>query len=167
MGTQLVLMQGAEELSTVESFQFAQVDGRLPSTWMLLDNQSTVNIFCNQALLRDIKATDRCMHVRCNAGWTVTNLIGRFPGYPGEVWYNPDGIANILSLANAEKYFRVRYNSSKENAFIVEKADGSTRRLVQTTAGLYYFNVTTAYRTETGTALLLTVANKSQCTHRD
>jgi hypothetical protein len=96
----------------------------------------------------------------CNAGWTVMNLIGRFPGYPGEVWYNPDGIANILSLADAEKYFRVRYDSFEEKAFIVEKVDGSTCRFIQTTAGLYYIDVATASRTETGTALLLTVADK-------
>jgi hypothetical protein len=47
------------------------------------------------------------MRVRCNAGWTITNQIGQLPGYPGKVWYNPDGVANILSLADAEQYFRV------------------------------------------------------------
>ena len=41
-----------------------------------------------------------CMRVHCNAGWTVTSMIGWLPRYPGEVWYNPDGIANILSFAN-------------------------------------------------------------------
>jgi hypothetical protein len=88
------------------------------------------------------------------------NLIGHFPGYPGEVWYNLDGIVNVLSLANAEKYFRVRYDSSKEKAFIVKKADGSIHQFIQTTAGLYYLNTVTASHTKTGTALLLTVADK-------
>jgi hypothetical protein len=100
------------------------------------------------------------MHVHCNAGWTVMNLIGHFPGYPGEVWYNPDGIANILSLADAKKYFRVRYDSSKEKAFIVKKADGSIRWFIETTAGLYHFSSATASHTKMGTALLLTVADK-------
>jgi hypothetical protein len=154
-------MQGAEELPSNESFQVAQMDGRLPSTWwILLDNRSTVNIFCIKALLRNIKVTDRCMHVWCNTGWTVTNLIGHFPGPPSEVWYNLDGIANILSLADAEKYFHVHYNSSAEKAFIVKKADDSIHWLIQTMVGLYYLNTATASCTETGTALLLTVADK-------
>jgi hypothetical protein len=68
---------------------------------ILLDNQSTVNIFHNKALLKDIRTTTHCMRA-CysnNAGWTmVMNLISRLPGYPGEVWYNPgNGTANILS----------------------------------------------------------------------
>jgi hypothetical protein len=95
-----------EELATEGSYQFTQLDDRLPKTWILLDNLSTVNTFYNKAFLKDIWMTTCCMRVRCNAGWTVTNLLGRLPsGYPGEVWYNPDGIANILSLADAEKYF--------------------------------------------------------------
>jgi hypothetical protein len=105
-GTQL-LLQGIEELATENLFQFAQVNGQLPRTWILLDNQSTVNIFHNKDLLKDVHTTGHCMRVWCNAGWTVMNMIGRLPGFPGEVWYNPNGIANILSLADTEKYYRV------------------------------------------------------------
>jgi Reverse transcriptase (RNA-dependent DNA polymerase)/Zinc knuckle len=137
--TQL-LMQGVEELAVEESFQFAQIDGRLPDSWILLDNQSTVNIFRNKDLLQDVRATTRCMRVRCNAGWSVTNLMGRLPGYPGEVWYNPDGIANILSLADAEKYFRIRYDSGKESAFVVEKPDGTERKFLKTASGLFCYD---------------------------
>jgi hypothetical protein len=143
-----------EELATDESFQFAQLDGRLPKSWVLLDNQSTVNIFCNKALLRDIKVTSRCMRVCCNAGWTITNQIGRLPGYPGKAWYNPDGVANILSLVDAEHYFQVWYNSHQEKVFIVEKPDGMERRFVKTDAGLYCFNTA-----EHGTVLVNTVDN--------
>lgn len=53
------------------------------------------------------------------------NLIGRIPGYLGEVWYNPDGIANILSLADVVMYFHVCYDSCQEQAFVVEKPDGT------------------------------------------
>ena len=124
--TQL-LIQGMEELVMEGSFQFAQVNGQLPKSWVLLNNQSTMNIFYNKDLLKDIKVTNRCMRVRCNVGWTVMNLIGRLPGYPGEVWYNPNGIANIISLADAEKYFPVRYDSAREKAFVVEKPNRTER----------------------------------------
>jgi hypothetical protein len=121
-----------EDITTEDSYQFAQLDGRLPKTWILLDNQSTVNIFYNKALLKDIRTTTRCMHqVRCNAGWMVTNLLGRLPGYPGEVWLvqvtNPDGIANILSLADAEKHFHVRYESEQKKVFIANFGTPSHR----------------------------------------
>jgi hypothetical protein len=65
------------------------------------------------------------------------NLIGRLPGYPGEVWYNPDGIANIISLADAEKYFPVRYDSAREKAFVVEKPDGTECQFIKMENGLY------------------------------
>jgi hypothetical protein len=163
-------MQWVEDLTTEESFQFAQTDGRLPKSWVFLDNQSTVNIFYNKALLRDVQVTNWRMRVRCNAGWTVTNLIGQLSGYPGEVWYNPAGIANIISLADAEKYFRVRYDSEQEKAFVVEKPDGTERRFVKTAHGLYCFDTATSTTSEHGTALVTTVAdNKSKypvCTYR-
>lgn len=60
--TQL-LLQGIEDLPVEDSFQFAHVDGQLPKSWILLDNQSTVNIFCNKRLLRDVRTTSRRMRV--------------------------------------------------------------------------------------------------------
>jgi hypothetical protein len=88
-------MQEVMDLVIDESFQFAQVNGQLPETWILLDNQPTVNIFfSNKALLKnDVKPTNRCMQVHYNTGWTMTNLMGRLLGYPGKVWFNPDSIA--------------------------------------------------------------------------
>jgi hypothetical protein len=99
------------------------------------------------------------MCVQCKAGWKVTNLIGHLPDYPGEVWYNPAGIANIISLADAKKYFRVHYDSKWEKAFMVEKPDGTERCFVKTTHGLYCFDTATCNTTEHGMALITTVAN--------
>ena len=104
------------------------------------------------------------MRVRCNAGWSVTNMIGRLPGYPGEIWYNPDGIANILSLADAEKYYHVTYDSRQDKAFVVQKPDGTERRFKQTASGLYYFDtgppMAEQEQHEHATTLLSTVADK-------
>jgi N-acetylmuramoyl-L-alanine amidase len=51
--------------------------------------------------LKDIQKADFFMDIHCNAGATSTNLVGDLPGY-GEVWYHPNGIANILSLAGVK-----------------------------------------------------------------
>jgi hypothetical protein len=102
MVTQL-LMQGVEDLMVEESYQSSQSDGWLPKMWILLDNQSMVNIFYSKVLLTNVQPSSQCMHMCCNAGWAVMNImIGCLHGYPGELWYNPKGIANILSLADTE-----------------------------------------------------------------
>ena len=108
--------------------------------WILLDSQSTVDLFSNPRLLTNIRSIDKELKVRCNAGIATTNLIGDLPGY-GTVWYLKDGIANILSLHRVASKLHVQYDSRTDNTFIVWKEDGSSRRFIPAPKGLYYCNV--------------------------
>jgi hypothetical protein len=70
----------------------------IPKSWILLDNQSTLDVFANPTLLKNIRVSKKSMHIDSTGGVSHTNLIGELPGY-GTVWYHKGGIANILSLA--------------------------------------------------------------------
>ena len=92
-------------------FNFYQTNGEILKTWVLLDSQSTVDIFCNPHLLRNIRRTPEGMRIHCNAGSRLTNLVGDLPGY-GTVWYDPKAIANILSLRRVRDHYHISYDSS-------------------------------------------------------
>ena len=93
------------------------------SNWIILDNGSTVDVFSNGNLLQDVEESRTNMRIHCNAGTSSTNLQGDLRGY-GKVWYSPQGIANILSLHNLTKKFRVTFNSANEDGFVVHKPNG-------------------------------------------
>jgi hypothetical protein len=44
--------------------------------WILLNNQSTVNVFYNKDLLRNVRKLNTHMDIHCNAGVMSTKLIG-------------------------------------------------------------------------------------------
>jgi hypothetical protein len=110
--------------------------GRIPKDWVLLDSQSTTDAFSNPDLLRNIHEVRGSLTIHTQAGKAVTKLRGTVPGY-GEVWYCPDGIANILSLAHVAKTRLVIFDSTNGNQFEVTKDDGSTRVFRQSELGLY------------------------------
>ena len=70
----------------------------------------------------------------------MTKLRGTVPGY-GKVWYCPDGIANILSLAHVAKTRLVKFDSKNGNQFEVTRDDGKTRIFKQSEHGLYYYDM--------------------------
>ena len=143
--------------------------GRLPLEWVLLDNQSTIDVFVNRRLLKNIRRIKQYMYIHCTAGVTRTNLVGELPGY-GTVWFHPDGIANILSLARVKTKYRITFDSDESNEFIVHKPDGTTRNFKESSRGLYYHDtsITVTEEARTGSVLVTTVAdNASNYTHTD
>jgi hypothetical protein len=113
-------------------------EGRVPKSWILLDNQSAVDVFHNEDLLQNIRPSAGYMDIHCNAGVTSTNMIGDLPGY-GEVWYHPNGIANIISLKRVKsKGHRITYGSDRSNwSFMctrpTEQSGSSRNRLMDST----------------------------------
>jgi hypothetical protein len=164
-----------EQKHTSVSFQLKDGinGGRIPKDWILLDSQSTTDAFSNPKLLRDTHQVRGSLTIHTQAGKAVTKLRGTVPGY-GEVWFCPDGIANILSLARVAKSRLVTFDSANGNHFAVTKADGKKRIFRQSEHGLCYYDMRSAGQghgsstTEGSTILVNTAeANKAKCSISD
>ena len=121
-------------------FSFYQVNGSIPTTWVLLDSQSTVDVFCNPQLLINIRRNAEGMRIHCNAGSCLTHLIGDLPGY-GTVWYDLKAIANILSLRRVRDKYHITYDS-KYQQFVVTKPCGKEFVFKESEGGLHYLDTT-------------------------
>ena len=126
----------------------------IPVSWMLLDSQSTIDVFSNAELLTEIHESDTTLRIRCNAGMKTTKLKGHLSGY-GWVWYYPEGIANILSLSRVKERYRVTFDSAMDNSFHVHKDDGKILKFREACRRLYYFD--TDEREEEAHMLITTV----------
>ena len=95
----------------------AAAEAGIDENWCLLNNQLTCNAFINGKYLSNIRdAPDgQYLRVHCNTGVTLTNKIYDLLGYSDPIWYNPKGIANILSLGLVQKNHPVTYNSRYGN----------------------------------------------------
>ena len=124
--------------------------GKLNKDWILLDSQSTVSIFSSKHLVKNIRPCEEGQSVRCycNGGYQDTDEMATILGF-GDVYYNPDSIANILSLAQVAKLYPITFDSNEEDAFLVHKNDGSVLKFIKSKKGLYYYDVRNAKRKET------------------
>ena len=109
-------------------------------SWILLDSQSTVNISTNPELLRNIRGAMGEMMIHSHIGSRSTKQVGDLPGYPDPIWYDPNGIANILSLSSVRKLFRITFDSDKGNVFKVHIRD-KVVEFKQSKEGLYFHDV--------------------------
>ena len=130
-------LPGGDRVSAL-MFSFYQGNSEIPKTWILLDSQSMVDIFCNPQLLKNIRRTPEGMRVHCNAGSCLTNLVGDLPGY-GTVWYDPKAIANILSLRQVWDHYHITYDSSHRK-FVVTKPSGKEFAFHESDGGLHYLD---------------------------
>jgi hypothetical protein len=124
-----------------EAFLFAQTNKCLISpSWILLDSQSTVPVFNNRALLTNIRPSPRTLRVHMNGGTQMSTKMGTVKNF-GDVWFNPDSLANILSMAEMRKIRRiVTMDTSVEATMNVHRKDGSIMQFKEYHSGLYYFD---------------------------
>jgi hypothetical protein len=123
--------------TTSNCFQLLEQAKRLSCNILLLDSCSSVNLVCNGDLLHDITTVEWSMSVRYNAGVRKTNQQGRLGDFPEPVWYNPKGVANILSLDSVKKHYRVTYDSKGGDTFVVTDNHGPKLHFKPTKNGLY------------------------------
>ena len=98
--------------NAASAFSFSQAKTSIPRQWILLDNQSKIDLFCNPELLANVRVSTSSMKVNCNAGSQVTNLVGDLRGYR-PFWYDLYGIANILSFKRVREKYEVQYESNE------------------------------------------------------
>jgi hypothetical protein len=95
------------------AIQFAQVDKEFEPTiatifkqagssvkidlWdvILLDSQSTMDLFCNAALVSKTRKSTTSMRLKSNSGTIVVTWKATMPGYNKDVWFSTRAITNI------------------------------------------------------------------------
>ena len=127
-------------------FSSASSQANIPPNWILLDNQSTIDIIINPHLVKNIHTSSQPITVTSHAGKRSITEQALLPGY-GLVWFDRDGPANILALHTAQRRFNITYNSSAGNTFdLSDKATGRLKhRFKQSAEGLFYLDAKTLH----------------------
>ena len=119
--------------------------GELPDDRAYLDGCSTVTTFKNKKFLENLRQVKGGIKINCNAGAVSTDVKGDFEGM--SVWYLPDGIANIFSMHELEKLYRITYDSW-EGFYVVHTPRGEVH-LHKDEQGLPYINLAKSHHEAT------------------
>jgi hypothetical protein len=140
------MLQMAADKSVYQSeFCFAQADtghNIIPNTWILLDSQSAVSVFKNRKLLSNIRPSSKTLRVHTNGGTQTSTEIGTVKNF-GDIWFNTNSLANILSMADVRKVCRITMDTSLEAAMTMDRQDGFHMKFTEYKSGLYYFDTAT------------------------
>jgi hypothetical protein len=122
--------------------QAKSVNGRqgIDPMWFLCDNESTVDIIKNKAMVTNIRTTNNPVEITGIGGMPVrVYQVGVLLGY-GTVYYHPVVTTNIISFNHLVKRFKsVKYDNNVKDAFVITRVDNSTMEFAPSTDGLYHY----------------------------
>ena len=90
--------------------------------------------------MSNFRTTNDLLVTVTNGGIARTSTIAYLKGY-GDVWYDKNSVANILSLAEVANKFRITFDTESGNKFILHKSDSSILFFKCENKGLYYHDV--------------------------
>ena len=133
-----------------------------------MDSCSSTNVISTPSLLHDIHKVKTTLHVRYNAGVLSTNQMGYLGTYPEPVWFNPGGVANILSQNNAAQHFRLTMDTQVENSISLHRVNGDPLVFTPTHNRLYCYTLSDEETINGIWAMISTVeGNVDKYTKRD
>ena len=111
----------------------------IPRNWILLDSGSTISSVCNKDLISNAKPVTP-LTVYTNGGSQTYSVTGTLNVIPLEVYYDGSSIANILSLSEICKNFRVTMDSDTEHAITVHLTNTHLMKFTRCSSGLYFYD---------------------------
>ena len=96
----------------------------LSDSLILLDSCSMCSVFKSPHLLRNVahystKGHSSGITIVSNGGSMECSQVGKLPGLSFSIWYHPDSIANIVSLAEMVCERQITMDSDVENALLL------------------------------------------------
>ena len=119
---QFATHQGVKKEMTYNSYHGDDQNIDNLRNWILLDSQSTVDIFCNGNLQENVHKSNDSIVLYTNTREMLVNMKGKLKGY-GMVWFDNRAMVDNLRLHNMKKKYRVTYDSWSGDKFIVHKPD--------------------------------------------
>jgi hypothetical protein len=111
----------------------------ISSDLLLLDSQSTVHLFFQPEHVANIRTATHPIKVHCNKGTMDTTQEADFGDTP--VYFNPRGIANVLSLYQLGQKFQVTYDSKDRGGVFKVFTQVGVVEFKPTSRGLHVLNL--------------------------
>jgi hypothetical protein len=107
--------------------------------FLLLNSQSTVNLFSNPQLVENVRQAATPINVHCNKGSMPTTTVADFGS--NEVYLNPDKIANVLSCFHLGQKHHITYDSKDRGGIFKVHTFDSLLEFKPTNKGLHVLDL--------------------------
>jgi hypothetical protein len=108
---------------------------------ILLDSHSTMDIFCNAALISKTRKSTTIMRLKSSGGTMVVTRKATMPGYNKDVWFSTRAITNIIALSNLIQQYCVTYDSDDKMFVVPQESQGKPNMEFRMhKCGLHYYN---------------------------